>query len=1062
MDAIESLVEEEVRDRFVGFLLNELVGPMGGATEVICDPPNRRYLAGTIFPRPGDARIDSAVQGVLQTDLRDELDPKKYEETFGAEGQAPSAPVEASTKFLPSSMGVSFFTSASEIVVTCSAGRYITIEAAETPGQQRGERTWQRVETMHETVAASSSVRKYPVFNQGRGNIDVRWRHRPDGNLVTVTLSNSAVASTVAVERMWDEMLTQAELRISMPAGSLLEYPSIVSETMDEEEQELRLQYRNHASYAVGHGAAPAWTTTATADTVDAVTVPQSTVRGTSTELSRDYKVSPLAFDATAMADPDSSRELVCSALDSLVDNYKTWRVGLGGDEPVARRITARVAETEARMRAGVDVLRNDDTSWLAFQLANRAMILQYQRSMVEYAGVRRTIDDLADLSPQSLDHVIGRPWRPFQIGFFLSILPGLADAGSVDRELVDLIWFPTGGGKTEAYLLAAAYEIFRRRLADGEFGAGTAVLSRYTLSLLTAQQFQRASGTILACEIIRRERDDLGDRPISIGLWVGDATTKNRFGDAHKQFTEERANAEPSDIFIVDRCSWCGTEIMPRVFSEDDRLYGVTSSGVAFMLNCPRQDCPFHDALPIHVVDDQIYEEVPSFILGTVDKFADLPWNRRGGTFLGNFGQFAPPSLIIQDELHLLTGPLGTTVGIYEHAIEIACERDGRPPKVVASTATVRRATEQVRGLFGRDVAVFPPPGTDEADSFFARRDEAGPGRLYLGVMPQGHTSDTAVVHTLSALLQAPVSLNLTALDRDRFWTVVAYHSSLQELGRTVTIARDDVPLRLAARFGDSARSLQVDDIEELTANVERAAQPRLLERLAKREVTGDAISVLAATNMLSVGVDVPRLGLMLVNGQPKGTSEYIQATSRVGRSGPGLIISVFRSARPRDRSHFETFASYHSALYRHVEPTTVTPYSSPSQRRSLHAALVILARFHAGLPNNGDAGKAFPSHEADIRALADRLVAVVNRVDPRESSLARDILGDFIDEWAKSSAESTILYTDGKEQVNRLLKEFGQSGSGTSTLRSMRNVDAQTPLRVRGRDVAKKGTKK
>lgn len=1053
---------DDVRDRFVRFLEKELVGPTDGETETLTDPPHRRYLAGTLYPRPNDEVVEHEDAATPeQSDLDDENDPEPYDGVAESDTQPTDAPVEASTRFLPSSLGISFFTTATSITVGYSAGRYVTVEAPPVEGAKRGERTWDRLPTMRERLAVSGAVRDRQILEDGRGLLDVRWRDRPGGHLVTVTLTNSARATTQKPEQMWDDLLTQVELLVEMPPGSLLEYPAVASETFDEEELELRLQYREHANYAVGHGAAPEWTRDGTSDRVRAKTVPLALVRGTLTELSDHWQVDPLAFDSTAMADPGSSRTAICSALDSLVAAYGSWRSDLDQTSPTAQRIVGRVAGTEVRMRAGIDVLRTDDVAWRAFQLANRAMVLQYQRGTKAYAGVRRSLAERADLDPEAVRAPSGRPWRPFQIGFFLDILTGLVDPSHPDRELVDLIWFPTGGGKTEAYLLAAAFEIFRRRLVDGEFGAGTAVLSRYTMSLLTAQQFQRAAGTILACEVIRRENDDLGSRPISIGLWVGDATTKNRFDEARRVFESARGESDPSDVFIVDRCSWCGTEVMPRNRSERDSDYGVRASAKSFALHCPRPDCPFHDRLPVHVIDDELYEEIPTFVLGTVDKFADLAWHERGGAFLGNSGTFAPPSLIIQDELHLLTGPLGTTVGVYEHAIEMACERNGRPPKVVASTATVRRAGEQVRGLFGRDVAVFPPPGTDEADSFFARRDEQGPGRLYLGLMPQGHTSDTAIVHTLAALLQGPAALSLEGEDRDLFWTVVAYHSSLQELGRTMTIARDDVPLRLAARFGADARQLLADDVEELTANVTRAEQPRLLERLGLSAETEDAVSVLAATNMFSVGVDVPRLGLMLVNGQPKGTSEYIQATSRVGRNGPGLVVSVFRSARPRDRSHFETFSSYHGALYRHVEPTSVTPYSPPSQRRSLHAALVILARFGADYRKNGDAGRAFPKGADTLRGYVDRLLAIVAQIDPSEVASARATLESFIESWEERAIETGLVYSDPNGRDSRLLKGFGQTGEGTATLRSMRNVDAQTSLYVRGRNYKKAGKK-
>lgn len=1047
-------MDSDVRQEVVHFLMSELVGPAEGEFEVLEDPPNRRYLGGTLYPIQDPTAVIAGV--VLQSDLEDEDDPIVEEESGPEESVATDAPLEASTRFLPSSLGMSFLTSADKVRVGISAGSYVTTEEAQpsATGHGRETRRWQREATRRDVTDVDADVRELPVLN-GRAYLDVRWRRRGDGNLVTVTLSNSARETTTPVTRMWDQMLFQATFTVSMDSSALREYPSLAVDTADQEEEELRLQYRSQSTFAVGHGAAPEWAFEGETATITASTMPQTVVKGTLTELAPEHEVNPLAFDSTSMGDSGASRAGICAALDSMVDAYEKWSSSLPSDSKAGDRILTRVAHASTRMRDGIAILRTDDTAWLAFQLANRAMVLQYLQGTDDIAGIRRQRDNPADLSTLAAQPPQGRPWRPFQIGFFLQILAGMVDPKSPDRDTVDLIWFPTGGGKTEAYLLAASFEIFRRRLLDRDFGAGTAIVSRYTLSLLTAQQFQRATGTILACEMIRRERTDLGDHPISIGLWVGEQTTPNKFADARRIFGEERQKAEHDDVFIVDRCGWCGTEIMPRYYSEDQTLYGVTASSTAFSLRCVRLDCPFAQGLPVHVVDEALYEAVPSFVLGTVDKFADLAWHRRGGAFIGNAGQFAPPSLVVQDELHLLTGPLGTTAGIYEHSFEIACSRDGRPPKVVASTATVRRADEQVLGLFARDVAVYPPPGIDESDSFFARRDDEGPGRLYVGLMPQGHTSDTSIVHTLAALLQAPVSLRLEGKELDQFWTVVAYHSSLQELGRTMTIARDDVPLRLEARYGDERRQLLSDDVEELTANVSRSEQPRLLDRLSKSQQSGFAVSVLAATNMLSVGVDVGRLGLMLVNGQPKGTSEYIQATSRVGRRGPGLVVGVFRASRPRDRSHFENFTSYHSALYRQVEPTSVTPYSRPAQRRALHASLVILVRFTLGFSQNNDAEQVYPKHAAAVASCIDQLVAVVKRVDPAEEQSARELLENFAAGWQEGATTSDLRYADysSPNQHPRLLKDFRTDGSGRDTLRSMRNVDAQTPLRIYGR---------
>jgi Helicase conserved C-terminal domain len=955
---------------------------------------------------------------------------------------------------------LSFYTTAGEVVVRCAAGRYTTVHGNTGADDESGEppahrRSWKRSPTMSEWVPVSGSRRGHAVLDEGRGRLDVVWRIRPGGNLVTVTLSNNRrLSAGQAPDRAWDDLLTQVELEVTLPANSLLEYPRIARDFSDLEEQELDLQYSRHRTYAIGHGVAVTWSFSSADAVISAAHIPSSVIPATSTQLGPEWQVDPLAFDAQTIGDESSSKSDICDALDSLVHAYSSWadRLDTGVGHEDASTIIGRVRQAASRMANGVHILRTDDAAWSAFTLANRAMVLQYSHSRADQAGTRRSLANPADLDSD----VVGRPWRPFQIAFLLLTVHGLTDPTCDDRDLVDLIWFPTGGGKTEAYLLVAMFEIFRRRLTGGAGGQGTTVISRYTLSLLTTQQFQRAAGALLAGEVIRRQRTDLGEEPISIGLWVGDVTTRNKITDARKDFAAERNRRTHNDIFMIERCPWCGTEIMPREHNDDDAVYGVRAGLAEFELFCPREECPFHDRLPILVVDEMLYQSPPTFLVATVDKFADLAWDQRGGAFIGNYGRWNPPSLIIQDELHLLTGPLGTTAALYEHAIELACAVNGRDPKVIASTATIRRASDQVQALFGKRVSVFPPAGVDQADSFFATADRSSPGRQYLGIMPQGHTSDTSIVHLLAAMLQAPVNAGLTGWYLDAFWTVVAYHNSLQELGRTVTIARDDVPARMLARFGDQRRPVPVSSIEELTANVERYEQPRLLERLGCPHNDREAISVLAATNMLSVGVDVPRLGVMLMVGQPKTTAEYIQATSRVGRSTPGLVVTLFRSTRPRDRSHYESFASFHGALYRNVEPATVTPYSVPSQRRALHAALVIMVRHKLGLRANDAPFTAFPAHTAEIEGCVHELVEIIRQVDPQEVDGAERRLRGYVEHW-RDLAEtlSSLNYSDYAAIPGpRLLKDFGQSDNNAwSTPRSMRNVDRESALRPLGR---------
>ena len=641
-----------------------------------------------------------------------------------------------------------------------------------------------------------------------------------------------------------------------------------------------------------------------------------------------------------------------------------------------AARLLGRIRDAGLRMRRGVRLLESDEHPEVrrAFAMANRAMLMQMVHAGEDFSGRRRRWTDSLPAAPDYDDAT--RAWRPFQLAFLLLTIESVALDESPDRDLVDLIWFPTGGGKTEAYLGLVAFTIFHRRLVHGEDGAGTTVITRYTLRLLTAQQFQRAATLVCACELIRREIPDiLGSRPISIGIWVGGNNSPNKYSQAVALLGKIKNKEWTSVSFQVDLCPWCGTETIPEGDAPDE-AYAVHPANDSFRMACANPDCDFHDHLPVSSVDEDLYDNPPTVLIGTVDKFARLTWEGRAGVFLGA-GNDPGPSLVIQDELHLISGPLGTIVGLYEAAFDVVMHRHGARPKIVASTATIRRAEEQVHGVFGREVVMFPPSGLDADDSYFVKFDRDKPGRLYCGVMPQGHTPLTAMVHLSAVLLQAPMEVPLTPPADDAYWTLVAYHNNLRELGKSVTLAHDDIPARMSviAEAEEDVRPLPDNEILELTSNVPAAEIPGRLELMQRRRGEKGAVSFVASTNMISVGVDVPRLGLMLVSGQPKTTSEYIQATSRVGRGEvAGLVVTMFSPSRPRDRSHYESFVPYHSALYRAVEPTSVTPFAIPARSRALHAGLVVMARHARGWEPN-DAASLFSAADAEWQELVNLL---------------------------------------------------------------------------------------
>jgi ATP-dependent helicase YprA (DUF1998 family) len=551
------------------------------------------------------------------------------------------------------------------------------------------------------------------------------------------------------------------------------------------------------------------------------------------------------------------------------------------------------------------------------------------------------------------------------------------------------------------------------------------------------------------------------GTASFSIGLWVGGDTTPNNYADAFAATGKLRKAQEPESPFQINNCSWCGTPLFPRRRSPDHTAYGVRATKYSFELFCPHESCPFSSALPVLVVDDQIFAAPPTMLVATVDKFARVPWSRDAGAVFGQGNEpFDPPSLVIQDELHLLSGPLGTTVALYEAAVLGLIGWSGRRPKIVASTATIRSASEQVRHLYGADVALFPPSGLCADDSYFAETDRESPGRLYLGLMPQAHTQSFATVLSCVALLEAPKVVTDDPADLDAYWTVVAYHNSLRELGRTVTIARDDVESMLTARAGNSSREvrrMRRDGVIELTSNVRPGLLIQYLERLERGVEHADAIDLVATTNMLSVGIDISRLGLMLMNGQPKTTAEYIQATSRVGRSKvPGLVVTLLRPGKPRDRSHYESFRAFHESIYRHVEPTSVTPWSKASRDRSLRAALVMLIRHGAGLRANEEAG-SFHATDAPVIKAVNLLLDAVHRAEPEARHETEAELKGYVAEWERRARATEALgdrlrYQSSTTDHPALLCDFGERRDGWPTMHSMRSVDRQVRVMAIG----------
>lgn len=822
--------------------------------------------------------------------------------------------------------------------------------------------------------------------------------------------------------------------------------------TEDPELQELELLYSDVHCYGQGHGCSvywdeehdePLWVASSYFPTFNLHQMKAARI-----DCGEIFSMKYLASAA-----PDD----VIAGLRRLLSLYEKW-IAQKEDEAQqlngmlstsARRNIEKCRAAWTRINHAIDLLdtsaRAHTNAYIAFRYANEAMLLQRIQGKNREG---KTIDE---------DSIT---WYPFQLAFILQELSSFIEPGGEDRRLVDLLWFPTGGGKTEAYLGIAAFVIFLRRL-DNPADDGVTAIMRYTLRLLTLQQFERASMLICACELLRNKYH-LGGSEISIGLWVGGKLTPNHLSDARKNLrlrqNGDTISGDEADPCQILRCPWCGHDLYPTD-------YEVDLQRKRMHIRCPEQTCYFHkrpDGLPIHIIDEAIYQWLPTFVVATVDKFAQIALRAEPANLFGIDRGKKKPELIIQDELHLISGPLGTVTGIYEAAITKLCEQNGIPAKVIASTATIRNADNQIRALYGRRHSQFPPQGISAKDSFFAQESDVSdrPARRYYGVLGVGTTATTTLIRVYAALLFATRYLAATKQYSDEvidnFWTITGYFNSIRELGGATTQIMDDVQSRFhylaGKKFADIypgvAPDVKYDNEQELTSRMDnheiaQVIQDRLMKKYSNSNHT-DVYDFVLATNMISVGVDVARLGTMVVTGQPKTNAEYIQATSRVGRSNPGLVITVYNASRSRDRSHYEQFDKYHSALYRYVEATSLTPFSDRARDRGLHALFVAMCRnLVDDLRKNEDAAK-FDQDDSRVKAIVNTILDYVAIVDPTELSAVRDELQSIQDKWERE-AVGVLVYTSFKDEKKLLTADTDTSLDGFPTMNSMRNVDTE-----------------
>ncbi len=953
--------------------------------------------------------------------------------------------------------------------------------------------------------------------------------------IVTVVLRNSISGNQLNNADLVAHTLYQSFFQVKLEGAAFSPYPEGVRpfDEMDVDEQALALLYQDCSTWAIGHGCSAGWDSGLGevpeylyADVMPAVELPSMTPD------IEDEDGNPLRLSMRELSKlPDyDKKDPAWTSLERLLNLYGNWvqaqRNEVSTLDPrfnsIAHKNLDACDHCYERIESGIGLLKEDGKVRDAFRLANKAMLLQQisskklsKRSLIwdglraapeesKIMDCRSPIDGL-NKNIDSDESGLGK-WRAFQIAFLLMSLEGLVKGNaSDDRDIVDLIWFPTGGGKTEAYLSVAAFYMFHQRLLMASedphinFGRdGTNVFMRYTLRMLTTQQFQRAASLICAMEYLRTTvtEIELGEKRFSLGLWIGGAGSPNDCKQAKKEIEKFKKYSEKGNPLVLNECPWCRSEIgilkerPSRVRPADFKNKCVaglsTDSKDQPVLKCSDTMCHFgslYGTLPIEVIDERIYNDPPSMFIGTVDKFAMLAYKPEAGSLFGRRhsldGKVAlekvPPGLIIQDEFHLISGPLGTMYGLYEGVIEKLCtielpNGESLKPKIIASTATIRGSEDQVKSIYARNKSqLFPSPGLLMGDSFFGRyaKNRSGSGldsgRLYLGIHASNYGSfQTTQVRVFAAALFC--SLFFEGDKRDPWWTLLAFYNSLRELSGARTLFSSDITSRLrqySFRYGlDKDKTRYLNSVEELTGRGSQSQLVEMMDRLAFDWNKKGSLDACLASSIIEVGVDIERLSLMAVVGQPKSTAQYIQVTGRVGRKWwerPGLIMSMYNPSKSRDLSHFEQFHSYHRRLYERVEPTSATPFSVEAVKRAMTGALLMWARqfYDAKTPDG-----RLPDYQQHLTQgcalLKERCESVVKDKSEQErvADCIQKVCDDLIYKWErnpqtwseypqKSDGEYLILWP------GQFATE-SQKKKGVVVPSSMRNVDGSAYMQI------------
>lgn len=1099
--------------------------------------PIMQYSVATLFPHKTDNEIVeelpeydlSAVDNeeeVLSKEAEMQLTKMAQRKQYDDEEIPDLMP--GKNDFNPSSIGISFYLKAEKenpiIKVNLNGGLYSPFKVG-VKGKSRKREWWYRKQAtfkqqdediifdLSEALIKTRDVKKKNVtFEHLTFQLQVYARkldNKNTGEELLVTVSATNITENNQFKDM-EKMLYQSQLSIELGEGTgwFLPYPNSMHGTESSNDEEVlssQLLYRNANTYALGHGCSADWISEDESSRIKKLSttfLPEQEVINMTPDI-KDQFGNELSLSMMELAGAKSKSKPAVEILSSLIESYEKWiedRLKEIGDieiwlQPTAIRHLNECEIALSRMKKGLICLENEQVL-KAFKLANFAMAVQQTAGLKlrdgKLIGGKVFMDEEGIYNLPSQNEIDSwdrkrANWRAFQAAFLLMSIPSFC--GDIDeREIVDLIWFPTGGGKTEAYLGAASFSMFLRRLKNPE-DVGTDVLMRYTLRLLTADQFQRSSRLICTMEVMRRNEEKLlGDKKFSIGIWLGSSTTPNRNIDAGKKLNDWKAGNE-NEAFLVKNCPWCGARLgeyksekpekkefkgkfRKKISSQlDIKGYKFDKNEGQLHIYCPDSACHFNQNLPVHIVDETIYQERPSLLIGTVDKFAMLAWKPEARSIFGidSNGERAvsPPNLIIQDELHLISGPLGSITGLYEVLIENLSTDFRGPqsikPKIIAATATVRGYKEQGNALYARGeekISIFPSPGLSYDDSFFAKvhlgdDNKPSPGKKYIGIASNLVGLQTIQVKTYTTLLQKTMEFRGNDA-RDPYWTLLSFYNSIRELGGSLTLFQTDIPsyflqFRNKHKIPENIEQRSLNGFKELTSRLSNGEVTDAIGELKKRVGEETTTDVCLASNIIEVGVDIDRLSLMTVVGQPKNTAQYIQVTGRVGRAWyerPGLVITLYKSSISRDKSHFEHFKEYHQKLYTHVEATSVTPFSEPCLKRGLYGVIIgWLRQSHDNNIAYSPAGIHQYTDELDKlkTVILDRVqkvdISQVQVVETHFDKVINHLLNSEAQKWDSKGSKNSSYYLMryAGEYVEDRYKETAKP-----VLTSMRNVDA------------------